>query len=169
MPDDEDRISEALSILPVIGRRLYASLMEHPMNSGRSLGQVKALGFLHRTGAATLGDLARGLGISLPTASELVDRLVEDGLVIREIDRADRRRVRIDLTPLAHDLGKQFHAMRRAQVRVALESLTAEQQAAFVPALRALAMAMERDPHNLPDCPEATGSLPPPDTPAPSA
>lgn len=166
LPTDEQHIDEALAVLPAIGRRLYASLMEHPMNSGRSLGQVKALGFLHRAGAATLGELARGLGISLPTASELVDRLVDDGLVIRDIDPDDRRRVRIDLTPLARELGKHFHDMRRAQVRAALESLTDEQRAAFVPALRALAMALEREPHDLPGCPVPPSTLPPPDTPA---
>lgn len=163
--DEERQIEAALAILPVIGRRLYGSLMSHPMNAGRSLGQVKALGFLHRAGPAALGDLARGLGISLPTASELVDRLVDDGLVVRAVNPADRRKVLLDLTPLARDLGRQFHDMRRAQIRAALETLPSEHRASFVPVLGALAEALEREPQDLPDCPFAPSAAVPPDTP----
>lgn len=169
MTDEERQIEAALAVLPVIGRRLYGSLMAHPMNAGRSLGQVKALGFLHRAGPAALGDLARGLGISLPTASELVDRLVDDGLVVRETNPADRRKVLIDLTPLARDLGRQFHDMRRAQIRAALEGLPAEYRPAFVPVLGALAEALERELHELAGCPltSSAGASPGP-PPSPS-
>ena len=163
--DEERQIEAALAVLPVIGRRLYGSLMAHPMNAGRSLGQVKALGFLHRAGPAALGDLARGLGISLPTASELVDRLVDDGLVVRAVNPADRRKVLLDLTPLARDLGRQFHDMRRAQVRAALETLSPGHRASFVPVLGALAEALEREPQDLPDCSFAPSAAVPPDTP----
>lgn len=153
MAAEEQWIDEAMMILPVIGRRLYGSLMAHPLNAGRSLGQVKALGFLHRRGPVALGDVARELGISLPTASELIDRLVEDGHVVRAVNPDDRRKVLLDLTPEARALGRQFHEMRRAQIRAALEGLPSEQRAVFVPALRALADALERDVHDLPDCP----------------
>ena len=155
-----------MAVLPVIGRRLYGSLMTHPMNAGRSLGQVKALGFLHRSGPVALGDLARGLGISLPTASELVDRLVDDGLVVREVNPADRRKVLIDLTPMARHLGRQFHDMRRAQIRAALAGLSAEHQASFVLVLQSLAEALERDPHELPGCASTSDVAVPPDTPS---
>lgn len=168
MTDEEQQIESALEVLPAIGRRLYSSLMDHPMNAGRSLGHVKALAFLHRTGEVALGDLARGVGISLPTASELVDRLVDDGLVVRAENPADRRKVVIALTPLARDLGRQFHDMRRAQIRVALEELPMAQRSAFVPVLTALARALERQPHELPDCPFVPSATAPPDTPLPA-
>ena len=46
-----------------------------------------------------LHDLADRLGVSDPTASRAVDALVDHGLVERAPDRADRRAVRISLTP----------------------------------------------------------------------
>jgi DNA-binding MarR family transcriptional regulator len=46
-----------------------------------------------------LHDLADRLGVSDPTASRAVDALVEHGLVERAPDPADRRAVRISLTP----------------------------------------------------------------------
>lgn len=164
--DEERQIEAALAVLPVIGRRMYGSLMAHPMNAGRSLGQIKALGFLHRAGPAALGDLARGLGISLPTASELVDRLVDDGLAVRAVNPVDRRKVLIDLTPLSRDLSRQFHDTRRAQIRAALDSLPPEYRRSFVPVLEALATALEREPHELPGCLLALDATAPPDTPS---
>ena len=46
-------------------------------------------------------DLAERLAIRHHSAVELVDRLAEAGLVRRRADQADRRRVRLQLTPAA--------------------------------------------------------------------
>ena len=46
-----------------------------------------------------LHDLAERLGVSAPTTSRAVDALVEHGLLERAPDPADRRAVRISLTP----------------------------------------------------------------------
>ena len=51
--------------------------------------------------APTIGYLAERLRIQHHSAVELVDRLVEAGLVVRTPDPADRRRVRLQLAPLA--------------------------------------------------------------------
>jgi DNA-binding MarR family transcriptional regulator len=49
----------------------------------------------------TIGYLAERLRIQHHSAVELVDRLVEAGLIVREPDPADRRRVRLGLTASA--------------------------------------------------------------------
>ena len=54
-------------------------------------------------GPVTVGDLAERLRIRHHSAVELVDRLSEAGLVTREQDKADQRRVLLQLTPLADD------------------------------------------------------------------
>lgn len=46
----------------------------------------------------TLGGLAAGLGTSKQSLSRLSETLVERGYLSREMDRGDRRRVRLDLT-----------------------------------------------------------------------
>ena len=48
---------------------------------------------------ASLSALAEHLGVSRPTASVLVDRLVQWGLVARGTDPAERRRAVLRLTP----------------------------------------------------------------------
>ena len=58
---------------------------------------------LHRLEAAgrqlSLGEVADSVGISLPTASRLVDDLVRRGLVERREDESDRRLKRVGLAP----------------------------------------------------------------------
>ncbi len=57
-----------------------------------TMAQLKTLFTLEYRGPATIGQTAERLGISLPTASHLVDRLVQGGFVDRTEDAADRRR-----------------------------------------------------------------------------
>lgn len=52
-------------------------------------------------GPVTVGDLAERLRIRHHSAVELVNRLNEAGLVTRDQDEADHRRVLLQLTPLA--------------------------------------------------------------------
>lgn len=54
-------------------------------------------------GKVSIHDLAEKLGIQHHSAVELVDRLVEAGLLVRQADPADRRRVQLVLTPAADD------------------------------------------------------------------
>ena len=63
-----------------------------------TFAQFKALMMLRHLGTCGIKDLAAALGLSTSTMSEMVDRLVEQGLVDRRQDPTDRRRVRIELT-----------------------------------------------------------------------
>ncbi|TGP49282.1 MarR family transcriptional regulator [bacterium M00.F.Ca.ET.230.01.1.1] len=54
-------------------------------------------------GPVAVGDLAKRLRIRHHSAVELVNRLAEAGLVIRDPDKNDHRRVLLQLTPLADD------------------------------------------------------------------
>lgn len=54
-------------------------------------------------GPVTIGDLAERLRIRHHSAVELVNRLVEAGLVTRDQDKVDQRRVLLQITPLADD------------------------------------------------------------------
>jgi DNA-binding MarR family transcriptional regulator len=74
-----------------------------------SVAQLKVLLALATEGPATIGQVADALTISLPTASHLVERLVQAGLVERTEDPRDRRRAVTRLTPPAEELtGRLF-------------------------------------------------------------
>ena len=71
---------------------LYAK--EH----GLSMPQIGALFHIHRQGAAGVSDLGLDLGITSAAASQMLERLVQQGLAFRSEDPHDRRVRQITLT-----------------------------------------------------------------------
>jgi len=67
--------------------------------------------------APTIGYLAERLRIQHHSAVELVDRLVEAGLVVRVPDPGDRRRVRLELTVLAERHLTELSASHLAELK----------------------------------------------------
>ncbi|MEA3309328.1 MAG: MarR family winged helix-turn-helix transcriptional regulator [Chloroflexota bacterium] len=60
--------------------------------------QFRVMALLYRDGPHCFSRLAAHQGVSLPTISKLVQGLEERGLIMRERDSADRRRVLLRLT-----------------------------------------------------------------------
>ena len=78
--------------------RVVRGQMREGRAEGVSTPQFRALLFVRRNSGTDLSSLADHLGASMPAVSELVSRLVRDGLVVRELDPASRRRVRLTLS-----------------------------------------------------------------------
>ncbi|GII82214.1 hypothetical protein Ssi03_02040 [Sphaerisporangium siamense] len=97
----------------------------------RHFGPLSALALL---APCPQQELARYLDITEPAAAQVIDELVEAGLVTRGQDPRDRRRYALELTPLGRE--------RLTDVRAAIEGLRAEVLALLGPApeeeLRAL-------------------------------
>jgi DNA-binding MarR family transcriptional regulator len=79
-----------------------------------SVPQFRALAFLHRSPGACLFAVADHLGVSRPTASTIIDRLVRRELVARSVDPRERRRVVLRLT----DKGARHLRQARKATRV---------------------------------------------------
>lgn len=73
-------------------------------SSGLSVAQFRVLLFISRRNGCSLAELKDYLGVSAPSASRMVEALRERGLVMREEDRDDRRRVRLTLTDAGRDV-----------------------------------------------------------------
>jgi DNA-binding MarR family transcriptional regulator len=82
-----------------IGRAHARSTMPAWLELQLTLPQFKLLVIVSRLQYPAVGLIAEHLGISESTASYLIDRLVEAGLVQRSDDPADRRRVRVRVSP----------------------------------------------------------------------
>jgi DNA-binding MarR family transcriptional regulator len=74
--------------------------------------QCAVLDFISKNQSCTMGQLSKGLEVSLSTLTGIVERLVRDGYVLRLRDENDRRLVRVKLTPqgaaVAEDLKKVY-------------------------------------------------------------
>jgi DNA-binding MarR family transcriptional regulator len=63
-----------------------------------SIPQFRTLRFIQRNPDSSLSDLAEHLGLTLPSASKLVDGLVKQKLLTRKESAEDRRRLTLILT-----------------------------------------------------------------------
>lgn len=87
-----------LETVPALMRAIRAQMREGRA-AGLSVPQFRTLLYLRRNPGSDLSSVAEHLGASLPAASEMISRLVRDGLATRVQDPASRRRVRLGLSP----------------------------------------------------------------------
>src|SRR3989442_3151587 len=99
---------EILETVPLVMRVVRAE-MRHQGALVVSVPQFRALAFVERHPGVSLAGVAEHLGVTAPTASTIVDRLVRRRLVGRVPDPEERRRVVLSLTPAG---GRPFARLR---------------------------------------------------------
>jgi DNA-binding MarR family transcriptional regulator len=90
---------------------------------GLSHAQMGMLYMLRYHMQASPKQIAEFLGVSKSAVSQLLDPLVDKGLVSRQADPSDRRITRLSLTPKGLQLLKKMHRLKFAGIRSALNSL----------------------------------------------
>lgn len=138
---DEGVVEEILALLPRLGRALARVTPADARREGLTLAQVKALIHLRQAGPQTMSELASALHISTPSATGIIDQLVERRLVVRRRDQKDRRLVTVGLARPAEPLVDRLIATRRHQIASVMEGLSPEEQRAFLERLSKLASA----------------------------
>jgi DNA-binding MarR family transcriptional regulator len=88
-----------------------------------TMPQLKVLLIVFGAGSATIGELARGLGVTLPTVTGIVDRLIDHKLVSRAEDQADRRVTRVSITEDGRALVESLYLASRERVQRLLDRL----------------------------------------------
>ena len=89
---------EVIDIVPLVMRFLRREFRHHSAPL-LSVPQARTLAFVDRTPGSSLSDLALHLNVTPPTASLIVNRLVQQGLVRRAEHHLERRRCALTLTP----------------------------------------------------------------------
>lgn len=86
----------------------------------------------------TMGELAEVVLMNPPTLTKLVDRMVSDGLVHRQVAQADHRRVQLALTSLGRGQVEKLRKFAHAQNEEILQKLGTEKAEVLKEALRSL-------------------------------
>ena len=122
----------------VFMRRSMRSFIQYAREHGLSMSQINALFHIHHHGGSGVTDLGEHLGISNAAVSQLLERLVQQGLILRYEDPADRRAKKLTLTEKGaqtlqegiharqgwlHDLSAALSAAEKEQVAAALKIL----------------------------------------------
>jgi len=106
-----------------------------------TFGQMRLLFLLSKHGPSPMSRIAEWLGIGLPTASGVVERVERHGLVSRRHRLDDRRVVDCQLTDAGRHLIDEISGMRLEMVRRILGVLTDDEQAEMA---RLIALVLER-------------------------
>jgi len=91
-----------------------------------SIPQLRTLAYLHRHPGSCLFHVADHLGVTRPTASAIVELLVQRGLVTRTEDPRERRRVILRPTPLGTRLHQRVRQSTHVWMVTALSRLSPE-------------------------------------------
>ena len=110
-------------------------------DSGLSMSQMSALFHIHYGGHCGVSDLGEHLGVTNAAASQMIDRLVQQGLLERSEHPIDRRAKYLALTPRGQALVQQAIEARMRWIEDLTTTLTSEQQQAIAAALTTLTQA----------------------------
>jgi len=109
-----------------------------------TLAQLRAfLTIAHKPGMS-VGGVGRELGIGLPAASHIVDRLVQAGLVERRPHPHDRRVTLVGLSPAGERLWERVESFGPGLIRRWLSELTREELHALEFGLRGMVRVIDR-------------------------
>ena len=110
---------------------------------GHTLTQCAVIATVEHHGTIMLSDLARIEGLSLPTASRVVQGSVEQGLLDRSQHESDRRVYLIALTTKGRRWARQGRARQLSSLIKQLKMLGPEELAALKQSLPALALLLQ--------------------------
>ena len=130
----DDVLRVVVGMRRVLRRRLRARFGQPPLRGA----QAELLQQVDAEPGIGVAAAARALYLAGNSVSTLVNQLVDDGLLRREPDPADRRAVRLFLTPAAVERLALRRAARRELLDDALARLDAGDRAAITAALPAL-------------------------------
>jgi DNA-binding MarR family transcriptional regulator len=136
---DLTRTAADEALLALARMAMDASVRAADDLGGLSPVQLRALTALSRVGLANLGTLAGNMGVTVSTASRLVDRLVSAGWVDRTPSPNNGREISLRLTDAGRSLLHRFDDKRVLHLRSHLARVAPERQEIVVAALAELA------------------------------
>jgi DNA-binding MarR family transcriptional regulator len=109
-----------------------------------TMQQLRVLDHVVKNPGISGHELGELLGVSAPTASGLVERLVEKGLIQRIDDADDRRVRRLHPTESGLDVMRQMDSMFGRALGVVLQELSADDLDLLCASARAMLAALDR-------------------------
>jgi MarR family transcriptional regulator, organic hydroperoxide resistance regulator len=133
-------------VLARVAREIKGASAAEMRLLGVHVGQNFLLDELWKEDDLTLGELARRMGVEVPTVTRMTKRMQSAGLLTRTTDAHDRRMMRITLTDRGQNLREKLPGVLDDVARRALRDLTPDQRDQLITLLDQVADAMTRHP-----------------------
>ena len=106
---------------------------------------IKALSAFHQDKKYySMGELSRNALVKMPSMTEMVDKLVKDGVLERRRDAGDRRVVNVYLTDKGKKLHKEFAEIRKQELCNVFGRLNEKDQEGLVKALNKVSVILKK-------------------------
>jgi len=127
MSEKSEIIYRILGQVEAAFRQLLPLAHQELLDLDLTTPQLKVVLLLYLNGTARMSELASALGVTLATATGVVDRLVDRDIVTRENSTEDRRVVICQLSARGHGLTDRLYISGRERARDFLQGLTEAQ------------------------------------------
>lgn len=143
--NESSQFTQALHLwADVFMRREMHDFIHFAKSTGLSMGQMGTLMRLYHHGVCGVSDLGEYLGVTNAASSQMIHKLVEQGLLERSEDPHDRRNKLISLAPAGENLVHEFIATRHSWMENLALQLNSEEQQVIITALTSLAQAARK-------------------------
>ena len=139
----EELIENILQLTDKVFRQLLPILPMEWLHLNLTISQLKVVLLLFITGHSRMSDIASELGVSLATATGVVDRLVERNLLIRNGDPDDRRVVLCQLSNDGEKLIRDLWQLSQKRAGALMSALDTPQLLLISEALQTLTHTWE--------------------------
>jgi MarR family transcriptional regulator for hemolysin len=129
--------AELLEVVPSIMRAIRTQ-MRHGSSVELSVPHFRTLAYLNRRRGSSLSCLAEHIGLSLPSASKLVQLLLIRGYLQREVDAADRRRSVLAPTAKGQRILRRARRTAQGYLAEAIGELNGKGRREVISAMRTL-------------------------------
>lgn len=116
MPNDMTHIDKIQALAFSIGKKMQTELLEQMQASGLTPPQFYILKILDHYGASRATKLAKKMYVKPSAITVMIDRLIDQELVLRYHDKDDRRVVVIELTKKGKDVLEEAMAARNGHI-----------------------------------------------------
>ena len=130
---------------PLMRRKLLPSSAQQA-EFGMPLSHVQVLVMLDHRGSLSITEISQSFGIAKPNITPLVDRLIEDGLVMRERNSADRRVVNVVICEKGRERLADIYRDLCDNLFDWTRTLSSEDMAAFNGALETIVRLLRKQP-----------------------
>ena len=138
MPDIDPTITALREWIEVFYSRSMRSFIRYSKNRGLTMPQLGALFHLHHLGACSVTDLGDELGVTGAAASQMMERMVQQGLILRTEDLQDRRVKNLVLTETGTQVIQESVHARQDWLNDLVKSLSVSEKEKVIAALNIL-------------------------------
>jgi DNA-binding MarR family transcriptional regulator len=133
----EESARELLEVVPTVMREIR-SQMRSRGSLDLTVPQFRTLAFVNRNKGSSLCEVADHMGMTPPSASTLVNGLIERGMMKREEQPDDRRRVRLTVTRRGQAILEASTHATMTYLSKKLNSVSADDREIIVKAMETL-------------------------------